>query len=457
MWGEERQAKLVRAQALRAERRRGEAGAGEESGLGALRRLEVAEAAAKDAEGALQRLLRERAAGNPPMRQQHSYGVPQAHESPARQTPIWLEGDDAPAPAPAAAPRSYLSRPEWDSGVTDRGGLELSPARGEPAGAPLGRRAPPPLSCRAAAPAGGASPERSRAGTGRLGSSLARLKSRSGSRSGRCRAPLGGGNALAPEEEDVFAPRRPARPAPAPGQAALPQWLQAERDEQVVPSRSPPPSTFSVPAGAAPPREQGPENGMDGVPEYSAPEQQQQCRGCGRTFNLKAYARHAKICKKVFQDKRKEFNSQLARAEGSEVVGGGSATAIYRGSRGRGAVRNGRAGGVASSGRSNSSTTGKSAPSSFAKSVNWKSKSEHFRAAMRAARNPGAPAAPAGPDPSLTPCPHCGRRFNEKAAERHIPKCQSIKAQPKMLRRGQGRAGGVGGRASAMNRSSGMW
>ena len=60
------------------------------------------------------------------------------------------------------------------------------------------------------------------------------------------------------------------------------------------------------------------------------------------------------------------------------------------------------------------------------------------------------------------PCPHCGRRFNEKAAERHIPKCQTIKAQPKMLRRGQGRAGGMGGRASAAGGSrrapgGGMW
>ena len=56
---------------------------------------------------------------------------------------------------------------------------------------------------------------------------------------------------------------------------------------------------------------------MGGVPEYAAPEQQQQSRGCGRTFNLKAFARHAKICKKVFQEKRKEFDSQSARLAGT--------------------------------------------------------------------------------------------------------------------------------------------
>lgn len=36
------------------------------------------------------------------------------------------------------------------------------------------------------------------------------------------------------------------------------------------------------------------------------------------------------------------------------------------------------------------------------------------------------------------PCPHCGRRFNANAAERHIPKCTSISAKPKMLTRGGG-------------------
>jgi hypothetical protein len=57
-------------------------------------------------------------------------------------------------------------------------------------------------------------------------------------------------------------------------------------------------------------------------------------------------------------------------------------------------------------------------------------------------------------DPSLVPCPHCGRSFNATAAERHIPKCTSIKAQPTRLRAG-GRAGGwVGGRAGG---GGGRW
>jgi hypothetical protein len=31
------------------------------------------------------------------------------------------------------------------------------------------------------------------------------------------------------------------------------------------------------------------------------------------------------------------------------------------------------------------------------------------------------------PDPDLVPCEHCGRRFNETAAERHIPICAQTK------------------------------
>jgi rubrerythrin len=38
----------------------------------------------------------------------------------------------------------------------------------------------------------------------------------------------------------------------------------------------------------------------------------------------------------------------------------------------------------------------------------------------------------------LMPCPHCGRTFNETAAERHIPKCKTTRAKPNRLIRGTG-------------------
>jgi hypothetical protein len=38
------------------------------------------------------------------------------------------------------------------------------------------------------------------------------------------------------------------------------------------------------------------------------------CDGCGRSFNAKAYAVHQKICKKVFQTKRKPIDVAAMRA-----------------------------------------------------------------------------------------------------------------------------------------------
>lgn len=51
------------------------------------------------------------------------------------------------------------------------------------------------------------------------------------------------------------------------------------------------------------------------------------------------------------------------------------------------------------------------------------------------------PHIPSAPDPSLIPCPHCGRRFNAKAAERHIPSCATTINKPKFLKAGTGGSG----------------
>ncbi|KAH8046380.1 hypothetical protein JL722_13707 [Aureococcus anophagefferens] len=79
------------------------------------------------------------------------------------------------------------------------------------------------------------------------------------------------------------------------------------------------------------------------------------------------------------------------------------------------------------------------------KDKKWKAQSNQLREAMQAMRGvaaaekagkPPPPMVASTPDPSFVQCPHCSRTFNEKAAERHIPKCQSIKAKPKSLARG---------------------
>jgi hypothetical protein len=94
----------------------------------------------------------------------------------------------------------------------------------------------------------------------------------------------------------------------------------------------------------------------------------------------------------------------------------------------------------------------------------WKVASEQFRQAMKAAREvskaiaTGAPlpppSLPSAPDPSLMPCPHCGRRFSQKAGERHIPQCQNIKAKPSSLKRGDGGGGGKNGTLAAVSKKS---
>ena len=93
----------------------------------------------------------------------------------------------------------------------------------------------------------------------------------------------------------------------------------------------------------------------------------------------------------------------------------------------------------------------------------WKKDRAALREAMRSgkeleqAKAQGIPAHLLPPPPQIAdeyddrvPCPHCGRKFNATAAERHIPKCNSIRAKPKMLVRGGG-----GGNGAAGNRGNG--
>ena len=84
----------------------------------------------------------------------------------------------------------------------------------------------------------------------------------------------------------------------------------------------------------------------------------------------------------------------------------------------------------------------------------WKRDHMAFQAAMTHCKQNSGAEASGMPPPECddrTPCPHCGRRFNALAAERHIPKCQAISAKPKMLTRG----GGVQAVSSASRQRSG--
>ncbi len=156
-----------------------------------------------------------------------------------------------------------------------------------------------------------------------------------------------------------------------------------------------------------------------------------QCPDCGRKFGAIPYAKHVKICAKVFLRKRKAFDSSKMRVQDNPELLKILSKAKKEEMRAKKKQQNAGA---------DDRPVAEAAPK-------WKNQSEAFRQAMRAAREvakaqaAGAPLPPpviSAPDPSLIPCPHCGRRFNDKAAERHIPQCKNIKAKPTTLKRGNG-------------------
>ena len=74
-----------------------------------------------------------------------------------------------------------------------------------------------------------------------------------------------------------------------------------------------------------------------------------------------------------------------------------------------------------------------------AKKGDWRKKRDEFIAVLRAAKEAQRHVAAGGKLSDLPPpppmdtsdyirCPHCGRKFSESAADRHIPKCKDIKS-----------------------------
>eukprot|EP01023_Acetabularia_acetabulum_P047817 TRINITY_DN5041_c0_g2_i3.p1 TRINITY_DN5041_c0_g2~~TRINITY_DN5041_c0_g2_i3.p1 ORF type:complete len:467 (-),score=81.56 TRINITY_DN5041_c0_g2_i3:1644-3044(-) len=169
-------------------------------------------------------------------------------------------------------------------------------------------------------------------------------------------------------------------------------------------------------------------------PEYDAPDEsddqaREQCPDCGRSFNPETLARHVKICKKVFASKRKTFNSASNRVQGTDAQ-------QYFNPRKK----------------ETKSSAGKLQKPEES-NPKWKQQSESLRQAMSSQRKiqqalargediRNIPHVPSAPDPSLILCPHCGRRFNEKAAERHIPSCATTVSKPSFLKAGAKTRGG---------------
>ena len=127
-------------------------------------------------------------------------------------------------------------------------------------------------------------------------------------------------------------------------------------------------------------------------------------------FNEKALAKHSKICKKVFQTKRKAFDAQEVRLKRVEAGGGSVASEIKENI------------------RKNKREELKKAKEPK-KPAKWKAESNRLRTAMAESRACAEAERKVSSEPVdyRTPCPHCGRSFNEQAAARHIPKCADMK------------------------------
>ncbi|KAH9255445.1 hypothetical protein BASA81_006564 [Batrachochytrium salamandrivorans] len=137
------------------------------------------------------------------------------------------------------------------------------------------------------------------------------------------------------------------------------------------------------------------------------------CRSCNRKFSSRSLVVHERVCAKVFKPALSSSSPPAAAVATAAVVGEKK--------------------------KSN---------------AKWRKQSEELRAAMQRGRGEEPSTKPVlvsattmttadaenEQDDGLVMCPHCERRFNDKAAERHIPKCTSIMSKPKMLKRGEGKS-----------------
>jgi len=157
------------------------------------------------------------------------------------------------------------------------------------------------------------------------------------------------------------------------------------------------------------------------------------CACCGRSFAADRIDKHVKVCTSA-RKTRKVFDSRSARlGEYQEEV--------------RNAQRGRRPEKPPAAARAGGGGDGEGG----GKLPKWKAQSSALRQAMDYNRKmaqakkdgvaisslPPPPATSAEADDRIE-CPHCARKFNSKAAERHIPKCSEIRAKPSTLRKGAG-------------------
>uniref|UniRef100_W5MWQ8 Zinc finger C2HC-type containing 1C n=1 Tax=Lepisosteus oculatus TaxID=7918 RepID=W5MWQ8_LEPOC len=127
------------------------------------------------------------------------------------------------------------------------------------------------------------------------------------------------------------------------------------------------------------------------------------CTLCNRTFAAERLEKHRRVCEKMQNSRRKVFDSSKHRAKGTDLE-------QYINLKKK-------------------STTPEVPP----KRSTWRQKHEAFVRNVRQAsevQEDLPPPPPTGDNPDYVPCPHCGRRFAPRPAERHIPLCQNLRSRP---------------------------
>ncbi|XP_020817280.1 zinc finger C2HC domain-containing protein 1C [Drosophila serrata] len=155
-------------------------------------------------------------------------------------------------------------------------------------------------------------------------------------------------------------------------------------------------------------------------PQAPPPEGTAQCKHCGRHFLTDRLQKHETVCARMMSTKRKIFDASKQRIIGTD--------AEKFNKKGKGGLRSQTS--YSSAAQQKGLTTG-------VKKNNWRKKHEEFIQSIRAAKQvqqhlarggklSDLPPPPPSENPDYIQCPHCSRRFNQQAAERHIPKCATM-------------------------------
>jgi hypothetical protein len=145
-----------------------------------------------------------------------------------------------------------------------------------------------------------------------------------------------------------------------------------------------------------------------GIPAIARIERQS-CRFCQRQFAVDRLSKHMVICQQNLNSEksRKVVDLRTKRVE-----------ALYAANQAPNDAQHIVRKLEAEEQRLGSSTGSSTSPRSG--TAKWRLESAQFQRAMK-----GEVAGSEPPADDRVPCPHCGRKFNAMAAERHIPKCNS--------------------------------